>query len=335
MDINKEEKVHIIESYVESVTCGCCKDIIEKDDILHIILSCGHQYHYDCIYDAFIGNQKRGKLILECPYCRKKVNPLPEKEGFNYNSCIHSGLLCYGHGNHFQYKWTSQHLGDKYCIYCKKGKYCNNSEAFYGFEKKYCWTHHNKEHLGQSACKYLYKNNKNFCNAKVEYQKEYCVNHKEYVNVKYCKYTFQHGKNKGEMCNEYTFDDNCLCNHHNKYKDKIMNNEESKISCLEIIKTGINKGKICGIVNCKRHKTSIHQNMNHQINNTKIIELKGINDAPVQVEVEKTIDSEIHNYVDLNNTLGEIKDIFINYIYPELSLDKKSMIETLMSKFFK
>jgi len=331
--MNIEETVHIIEMPIQTVICGCCKDIIEKDDILYIQLSCGHEYHYDCIYNAFLGNQNRGKLVLECPYCRKKVNPLPEKEGFNYNSCIHSGLLCYGQGNQPEYKWSNQHQGMKYCIFSKEGKYCNNFGAYYGVGKKYCWTHHNKEHIGESACKYLFKTNNNYCNAKVEYGLEYCSIHKAYVDVKYCKYITQHGKHKGEMCNKYTFDDNCLCILHSKYKDKLITNNESKVPCSVIIKSGINKGKICGILNCKRHISAVSPNLDNQVNNTKIIELKGISDTPVHVEVEKTIDSLTKD--NMNNSIEEIRHIFTQYIYPELSLEKKNIIETLMSKFFK
>ena len=335
ISIHEQDKVHIIDSYEQNVICGCCKDIIEKDDILHITISCGHEYHYDCIFNAFLGNQNRGKLVLECPYCRKKVNPLPEKEGFNYNSCIHSGLLCYGEGNQPEYKWSNQHQGNKYCLFSKEGKYCNQFGAYYGVGKKYCWKHHNSEHIGENACKY-FKNN-NFCNLKVEHEKEYCQVHKDYINVKNCKYKIQQGKHKGELCNKYTFDNHCLCSTHLIYKDKINTTSESKlvnkIPCSEIIKSGINKGKICGVINCKRHNKLI--NANNLINDTKIIELKGINEIQEPVEVEKTLDNIVDNSNNLTNSLGEIKDILMNDIYPELASDKKNIIELLISKYFK
>jgi hypothetical protein len=337
----ESEKVLIIESIEQPIICGCCKDIIEKNDILNTTISCGHQYHYDCIYSAFLGNQTRGKLILECPYCRKKVNPLPEKDGFQYNSAIHSGILCYGEGNKHEYKWSNQHQGIKYCAFSKEGKYCNYFGASFGVGKKYCWKHHNAEHIGSTACKYNKFNN--YCNLKVESDKEYCFYHKDYANVKYCKYITQHGKHKGKVCNKYTFDDNCLCLTHCKYKDKITNITEAEIpflktACCEIIKTGINKGNPCGVLDCKRHKKQTNQTNinNNQVNETKIINLNGINNKPVHIEVQKTLDIKIHTPIILDSdAINEITDTLMNNIYHELSENNKNIIDSLLTKYFK
>jgi hypothetical protein len=328
-------------SMEQNIVCGCCKDVIENDDILKTIISCGHQYHYDCIYNAFLGNQNRGKLVLECPYCRKKVNPLPEKDGFNYNNAIHSGILCYGEGNKHEYKWSIQHQGVKYCAFSKDGKYCNYFGASFGVGKKYCWKHHNTEHLGINSCKYI--NNNNFCNFKVETDQEFCVQHKEYAFAKYCKYVTQQGKHKGTICNKYTFDDNGLCLNHCKYANKVNNITEPepidlKIPCIEIIKTGIKKGNTCGVLNCKRHnkvKNVDNSNIN-QINETKIIELKVFNDKPVQVEVKKTIENNINMSINLDlDAVNEIKTKLMNDIYPELSEKNKNIVNLLITKYFK
>jgi hypothetical protein len=330
--------VNIIESItIDDIICGCCKDIIEKDDLLNTTISCGHQYHYDCIYNAFLGNQKRGKLVLECPYCRKKVSPLQEMDGFTYNSTIHGGLLCYGEGNLIEYKWAKQHQGIKYCAFCKDGKYCNYYGAGFGLGKKYCWKHHKSEHLGPTYCKM--KSKDVYCNMFVEPNKEYCFSHKEFINVKYCKYNIQHGNHKGDVCNKYTFDESGLCLSHLKYKDKINiitapKQIISKTPCTELIKTGIRKGNTCGVLDCHRHKKTI--GVSQQVNKTKVIELKGIEEKPVVIYVEKSTDELSSEPIILDSeAVSEIKSVLIDNIYPSLSDEYKQILELMMTKYFK
>jgi hypothetical protein len=178
-----------------------------------------------------------------------------------------------------------------------------------------------------------------YCNMFVEPNKEYCFSHKEFINVKYCKYNIQHGNHKGDVCNKYTFDESGLCLSHLKYKDKINiitapKQIISKTPCTELIKTGIRKGNTCGVLDCHRHKKTI--GVSQQVNKTKVIELKGIEEKPVVIYVEKSTDELSSEPIILDSeAVSEIKSVLIDNIYPSLSDEYKQILELMMTKYFK
>jgi hypothetical protein len=178
-----------------------------------------------------------------------------------------------------------------------------------------------------------------YCNMFVESNKEYCSSHKEFINVKYCKYVIQHGSHKGDVCNKYTFDECGLCLSHLKYKDKIDSITApkpiiSKTPCAEIIKTGIRKGNTCGVLDCHRHKKAI--GVSEQVNKTKVIELKGIDEKPVVIHVEKSVEDLSSEPIILDSeAVSEIKGTLMDIIYPSLSDGNKEILELLMTKYFK
>lgn len=333
-------KVHIIE--IESLICSCCKDELSVVEDLYIKLSCGHEYHYDCIYSAFIANKKRSNNILECPYCRKKVKPLPEKAGFNYDSSIHAGININGLSNKVQYKWMTQHMGSDYCLYCKDGKYCNYQGVGYGLSKKYCFQHHNVEHFGESNC--IFKNKDKYCNLNVSLDsKPYCYCHKQYASAKECKYVFQSGISKGQICKKLTLEECGLCKGHMKHKDnigKLLEKSAEKSSelvekyiCSEIIKSGLNKGKPCGIINCKRHKKA-ELVIEPQVNSTKIVELKGLENSPIIIHVEKSAEETSNDPIILEKyDILLIKDTLFK-LNNKLDLEGQQILNSIITKYF-
>jgi hypothetical protein len=331
---NYESLINFSETTSTNI-CYCCKDELRNSDDDYTKLSCNHEYHYDCIYFAFCANKKRGSSVLECPYCRKKVKCLPEKEGFKYDSSIHSGISNYGFGNKLEYKWASSHQGNDYCIYSKNGKFCNVYGSVYGLGKKYCWGHRNTENLGENFCKYK---NSQYCNHPTT-TNGYCTTHSEYATSTECSYIYRNGKYKGTVCKKITLDMSGLCCAHIKYKDKIysksaLENPSITIICNELIKTGPNKGNICGVVQCKRHKKS-NEVEPVSVNSTKIVQLIGIDDSPLPITVHKSAnDIDILNKKELSNSdLIEINETLVKLINV-LDINGKETVNQLINKYF-
>ena len=138
-------------------TCPCCKDVLEESNEYYIKISCGHEFHYDCIYDAFEFNKKRGNNILECPYCRNSVKPLPEKEGFDYCPTIHNGMAYVPGVN----TWSKKYKGNGCCVFQDKSQLYCNANANYG-SSNYCFKHQNTVHKGNNYCIFMKKDN--YCN---------------------------------------------------------------------------------------------------------------------------------------------------------------------------
>lgn len=82
------------------------------------------------------------------------------------------------------------------------------------------------------------------------------------IKSNYCQYKFKSGKRKNQLCNIQTSGEYCLC--HARLVKKNREKEKQKvdtlnITCQEILKTGKNKGNICGCKVfkdgfCKRHQ---------------------------------------------------------------------------------
>lgn len=58
--------------------CGICSDVINNN----IILSCNHNFCYDCIYKWFEFNNT---YITRCPYCKKKIKKIPVLYDYKFN----------------------------------------------------------------------------------------------------------------------------------------------------------------------------------------------------------------------------------------------------------
>lgn len=248
--------VQIIDSPVEN--CGCCKDILLESDPLFIRLSCKHPYHYDCIYDAFLYNKKRNQTVLECPYCRKTVLPLPEREGYTLLPSIHFGL----NGAN----WNTKYI-DGCCNFLKDGKYyCNKSEIC-DTNNKLCWAHRNIIHK-EGKC--AFKSGLLYCNNTCVGQ--YCFKHCKYESLKKCSYQSKSGK----QCKSWISLENENCSIHQALKEK----EKDIVTCKAILKLGKRKGEICGAKNCKRH---VINETNSEVKDIEIIPVV----QPVIVNVEK------------------------------------------------
>jgi len=71
---------------LEDKICGICSCIKENE----IILNCKHSFCYDCIYDWLNMKKKKttfhdkNSILLECPYCKQKIDKLPLLENYNY-----------------------------------------------------------------------------------------------------------------------------------------------------------------------------------------------------------------------------------------------------------
>lgn len=236
------------------IICPCCKTGLQNSDDLYIKISCGHEYHYDCIYDAFIFNRKRNVTILECPYCRLSVSHIPEKEGFNFDITIHLGIK-----NCSDASWFEKHFGEQYCYYNNNGLYCNKYFIYgCGKEQKYCSKHKNSELLGIGHCPIL-KGTK-YCNIKCDNEKKYCYYHSNYENCLECDYILQKGDKKGQLCAKLTTNNNSKCILHNKCINANMHK-----TCVAIIKKGKNIGNICGRKSyndydyCKSHSKLVNE----------------------------------------------------------------------------
>ena len=236
------------------IICACCKSVLESSEEQYIKISCGHEYHYDCIYDAFLFNRKRNATILECPYCRMRVSHIPEKEGFNFDLTIHRGIL-----NSNDATWSKKHFGQYYCFHKMDDLYCNKFFAHgNGKEQKYCNIHKNYEFMGINYCPII--KGLKYCNIHCDDGKKYCFYHSKYENALECNYIYEKGIKKGEMCKKLTADSNTKCKLHNKCSHIIENK-----TCIAVLKKGKNIGNICGKKSmnesdyCKVHSTLVNE----------------------------------------------------------------------------
>jgi hypothetical protein len=203
--------------------CNCCRE--EIDSLDNCNLSCGHVYHYDCIYYAFCANKKRGSVVLECPYCRKKVNPLPEKEGFSFDNYIHGGN--YKKVKVDKSKFSTTHLGKGFCAFKKgNGLYCNSDHAMYGLDFSYCYSHRNVAHLGENYCKYKASDKGNYCNLFLlgNSNPKFCKNH---LNSIECVEILKSGKKKGTACGIIN------CKRHVKKNDDV--DKKDAVNSIKIV----------------------------------------------------------------------------------------------------
>ena len=293
--------------------CICCKDIFESSQDI-VKLTCGHIGHYECLYMSFKFNIKRYKPgnecegILECPYCRKNVKPLPEKIGFNYCNFIHGGLSITNINSTKLFQWTSNHEGSGYCKYDKNGNYCNLKFGDWGNgpNKDMCYTHRNYIHYGNNYCKAC-KSGK-YCNnllKPINSSQNYCWKHINLENQLECSFV----KSSGMKCSILTLNTNSICDKHN-----LVSIKEKPFKCKEVFKSGKHKGEICNVFNCKRHNKIIDYNFVEKEDAFELLDSKETLDKNIICnDIEQT--SEIQNIVIENdlNTKGTIINAEQNY----------------------
>jgi len=82
------EKIKVNDSTNKCTICS--RELISNK----FSLDCGHEYHYECIYNWFkkTVSTMHSSKNRECPYCRKQSNYLPLKEGYSYIKHLHDPI---------------------------------------------------------------------------------------------------------------------------------------------------------------------------------------------------------------------------------------------------
>jgi len=236
-------------------------------------LNCTHKFNYIPLYNDIYNHKKKFNNMegsasslkvneIRCPYCRKKqqgVLPyyselMPEKiNGVNfYDDTIvqnntQSSMYCFGKCEFLIPQIINSHTVNACCIntYVTKSLYDN---------KTYCWTHTrimNKKFQKEQKEKEKETQKKLKEEAK---QKEKYEKNKIKEDAKLLKKTL---KNKNNLILSITDveEENVVVSSSTQTQLQPKNNNEG---CIQIIKTGTNKGNSCGltILNdclCKRH----------------------------------------------------------------------------------
>ena len=132
----------------EENICYICHD--PKDNEL-VTLSCGHKFHYDCIFLTYKcnmnNNYNNSYTKRECPYCRSDGGYLSNKVGYLPVKNIHKNYNEYKNdvlNNNFK-KWEIYLKSDK-CFYILKtgrnsGKQCSKNKCNGG---DFCKIHQKK-----------------------------------------------------------------------------------------------------------------------------------------------------------------------------------------------
>lgn len=276
-----------IDFYNELYKSDYNEEIIDQDNIClitnepltekFVTLQCGHKFNYIPLYYDIVNHKKKfnqmegptSKLSLNeirCPYCRKKqeylldyyeVLGLEKVNGVNfYDPSVYESIqLHYNKTHKCEYKWKNENYdpskpetnaNSKYLIY----KLCNcpgtqiniynvldpSQPINYGDSKYYCYTH-KKDMIKQYKLQQKEKEKLEKKQAKV-LEKQMKLLEKENINT----------KKKEE-----------------KQKNIVLEplNIGNESGCIQILKTGLNKGHQCGckIISenlCKRHHTLNH-----------------------------------------------------------------------------
>jgi len=115
------------EELIEYEECMICGDNLCSDKTVSIDISCGHRYHYDCIYSWWCkiknGSIDKGKYqSRECPYCRKHCKLLPRIEGKDEMLNVNIGKLPKGCKTYADLNPNKCHATTCKGFQCKLGK---------------------------------------------------------------------------------------------------------------------------------------------------------------------------------------------------------------------
>lgn len=281
-DINFYEELYKYldepENEVDLNVCLITNKPLEEN---YVTLSCNHKFNYDAIYNDILNHKKKYNSMerntvkatqIRCPYCRNVQNKLlPSKEGYKNV-----------HGVNY-YNETQELESLKYCNYpnnvtegiCNY-KYSNaphinchnNYVKLMVFDQKhYCLTHYNVTYNN------LYKEKKQKEKQEKEQKKAHALLKK--IQAQEEKQKAKEEKQKAKEEKQKAKDEEKLKKAAEKIQKKTqqIQNENVIISassssaqqsgCIQILKTGKNKGTQCGCkINqdglCGRHYKLLH-----------------------------------------------------------------------------
>lgn len=249
----------------------------------HVILNCGHKFNYVPLYNDLVNHKKKfnhmeGKLSklntneIRCPYCRAKQQGtliyyeelgLAKINGVNFYDpyCKQNINNCYAI-HKCEYLYPNQDYNPNEEESDTNPKYLNNSCPFngsqisifnklnplqpinYGDQKYYCYTH-KKEMIKQYKLQQKEKEKKEKKHAKM-LEKEIKLLEKQYAKAKE-KEEKQKAKEAAKSLKKNLMSENV-----------VLGPSTIQTGCVQILKTGTNKGKLCGCKifsenMCKRH----------------------------------------------------------------------------------
>jgi len=243
-ELNKEINTEI---NIDNEYCLISGEILTEN---FIELECKHKFNYLPIYTELCLQKFRttmnncnykhsnNNIFVKCPYCRHYQDKLlPYYEDMNLNIKLIYGINSYDK-NDKVLKIINGKLIFENTVIPFKGDCCYNEN---GFECK------NHDVL-------LHK----------ELNQSYCLEHMKYIKKQYLLNKKKMEKNKIKM------EKNKIKMEKNKIKKEVITN---KVFCSQILKNGINKGKMCGckaVVNdkCKRHSENTDNSIDNIIDNT-------------------------------------------------------------------
>jgi hypothetical protein len=241
----------------------------------YVTLECGHKFNYVPLYNDLKNHKRKfnymegcsGKLRtneIRCPYCRsKQTNVLPYYEelgvekinGVNfYDENIKE---TYGGGLSYKCQYTSEECAScstywgtsKILIYNNKDL---SKPITFGDNKHYCYTHKRKmikDYKLKEKEKEKQAKQKQKEEAKLEKQKQ-----KEEAKLAKQNSKFKNIKN---VLTENVVLESSI----------VINQEINHVGCVQILKTGLKKGKSCG---CKIYAENVCKRHHLLINKVKI-----------------------------------------------------------------
>jgi len=240
--------------------CGCCKDGLNESGDDYAQLSCGHEFHYECIYETFKYNFKRTEnsttsRFRECPCCRRLDSRLVERDGYPFSVFVRERSV---YVVPFSEK---EHRGQGYCRFKSyvvwDGNTCNRIT---NNPKQLCSIHYDTEYADNGSCivKTVANLVESYCNHSSHMTSIYtcpkdgkdysvCISHMAKVAERgLCR----HVDTTGERCTRLCYKGKEYCIDHKKAV------KTATPPCKWVFKTGAKKGSVCGRSNCKAHKTS-------------------------------------------------------------------------------
>lgn len=241
----------------------------------YVTLECGHKFNYVPLYNDLKNHKKKfnymegcsGKLRINeirCPYCRsKQSNMLPYYEelglekvnGVNfYDETIKE---TYGGGLAYKCQYTSEECAScstywgtsKILIYNNKDL---SKPITYGDNKHYCYLHKRK-----MIKEYKLK----------EKQKEKEAKQKEKEEAKLAKQKQKEEAKLAKQNSKFKNIKNVLTENVVLEASIVINQEINQVGCVQILKTGLNKGQSCG---CKIYAENVCKRHHLLINKVKI-----------------------------------------------------------------
>jgi len=257
----------------------------------HVVMDCGHKFNYIPLYNDIINHKTKFNFMegthsklnineIRCPYCRKKQNHLlpyyhefglAKVNGVNfYDPNLKQSHLNYNKSHKCEYIYPNPSYDISKPETDTNSKYLNNKSCYnygatnifvynkinplepitYGDTKYYCYTH-KKDMIKQYKLQQKEKEKNEKKNAKI-LEKEMKLLEKQAVKAKE-----KEEKQKAKVLKKELISENIVLG---------TSNVVIQSGCVQILKTGTNKGTPCGckIVSenmCKRHYLLHHKKL--------------------------------------------------------------------------